>query len=266
MQTFLNDFYQGRVESAQLQLSNYRVMQCHQCDLLYQSEILNPEGLNLLYNDWVDQSKSLQKKRSASSKLFKQYAGQMQSLQALFAARPADIRVLDYGMGWGYWARLAQAHGFDVSGVELSKQRAEHARGMGLLVLDSLPAEGGQYHFIYANQVFEHLTDPRQAMFDLSRSLLPDGVMHIRVPDGRGIAANLRQRGWSGELGAIHPLEHINCFSRASLKYLAGDAGMEVINPPLRLHRGSLIGGMRREIADRFFTTHLYLRKRRREA
>lgn len=266
MQTLLQDFYRGRLETKLLQQADYRVLQCHRCKLLYQSEILNQAGMALLYGEWVDHQQSLQKKRRAGNKLYSQYAGQMRSLQALFATAPADIRVLDYGMGWGYWARMAQAHGFDVSGIELSQQRAEHARAMGLVVLDGLPLEAAQYHFIYANQVLEHLADPRQAMIDLSASLLPGGVMHIRVPDGRGTAAILQKHGWSGELDAIHPLEHINCFTRDSLEWLARDLGLETINPPLRLHWGSLVAGLRREIADRFFTTHLYLRKRLRKA
>ena len=262
MQAFLEDFYRGRLDTDLLRQASYRLLQCDQCELLYQSEILNQSGMALLYEDWVDHQKSLQKKRRAGTKLYSQYAGQMRSLQALFATVPADVRVLDYGMGWGYWARMAQAHGFDVSGIELSQQRAEHARSMGLDVLEGLPLEAAQYHFIYANQVFEHLAEPRQAMIELIRSLLPEGVLHIRVPDGRGIAASLRQKGWSGELDAIHPLEHINCFTRDSLQWLAGDLGLEAIHPPLRLHWGSLIGGLGREIADRYLTTHLYFRRR----
>jgi hypothetical protein len=85
--------------------------------------------------------------------------------------------------------------------------------------------------------------------------------MCIRVPDGRGVAAQLEQRGWSPELGAIHPLEHINCFTRKTLVYFAAKAGLKPFNPPLRLNWGSLWGGIRREVTDRWQTTHLFLRR-----
>jgi hypothetical protein len=85
--------------------------------------------------------------------------------------------------------------------------------------------------------------------------------MCIRVPDGRGVAARLEQRGWSPELGAIHPFEHINCFTRKTLVNFAARVGLKPFNPPLRLNWGSLWGGIRREVTDRWLTTHLFLRR-----
>jgi SAM-dependent methyltransferase len=173
-----------------------------------------------------------------------------------------DSILNDKGMqaGWGYWSRMAQAHGFDVVGFELSKQRSEHARQMGITVIDSLPATEAGFDFVYANQVFEHLPDPVQALQDICRQLKPGGIVYLRVPDGRGVAARLEQQGWSPELEAIHPLEHINCFTRKTLQGFASEAGLKPFNPPLRLSWGNLWDGIRRELADRLLTTHLFFR------
>ena len=137
----------------------------------------------------------------------------------------------------------------------------DYGVGIGQTFIDALPATVAGFDCVYANQVFEHLPDPLQTLVDLCRQLKPEGIVCLRVPDGRGVATRLEQRGWSPELEAIHPLEHINCFTRKTLTGLASKAGLKPFYPPLRLSWGSLWDGIRREIADRLLTTHLFLRR-----
>ena len=223
---------------------------------------MNEAGMKALYVNWIDQVQSLQKKQSAKSRLYRQYAGQIHTLSRLFNRRPDQIRVLDFGMGWGYWSRMAQAHGLNVVGYELSAQRVEHARKMGVTVIDDLSTVEDDFDFIYANQVFEHLSNPVQIMQTLCQCLKPTGFIYIRVPDGRGVARSLAQRGWTPDLDAIHPLEHINCFTRKTLIDLGARAGLKPFSPPLRLSWDGLWGGIRREIVDRWFTTHIFFSRR----
>jgi len=157
---------------------------------------------------------------------------------------------------------VARAHGLAVTGFELSARRRRHAQEMGLDVITELPPPGEHYDVVYANQVFEHLPDPLETLRQLGARLAPGGLIYIRVPDGRGVADTLSWRGWIPELDAIHPLEHINCFIRSTLLKLGAGAGFEVVNPPLRLSWGNVLGGLRREFADRYVTTHLYFRQR----
>jgi 2-polyprenyl-3-methyl-5-hydroxy-6-metoxy-1,4-benzoquinol methylase len=259
--SFLESFYAGRLAPAELAAGRYRIQHCRECEFIFQDTVLDDAGMQRLYQDWVDQAKSLQKKQTAKAKRFRQYAGQVKTLAELFNKPPQQTRVLDYGMGWGYWCRMAQAHGFDVRGCELSALRREHARKLGVTVMDQLEQADVEFDFIYANQVFEHLPDPQQALNELCRYLHADGIVYLRVPDGRDVASHLRQGGWSPDLDAIHPLEHINCFTRKTLIQLAANAGLRPVQAPLRLEWGSLYSGIRREIANRWFTTHLMFRR-----
>jgi hypothetical protein len=95
----------------------------------------------------------------------------------------------------------------------------------------------------------------------LCQCLNRDGIVHIRVPDGRGVDQQLQRHGWSPTIDAVHPLEHINCFTRADLIRFAATAGLRPFNPPLRLQWGSLAAGIRREISDRWFSTQLMFRR-----
>ena len=261
LKTFIERFYQGRIGDTTLLQGRYRVVKCGQCGFVYQDPILAEKGMQLLYHDWVDQERSLQKKKNATAKLYLKYAGQIKTLSRLFDKPPSQTSVLDFGMGWGYWCRMAQAHGYDVSGYEVSFERCKHARQMGLRVIDNLAQSEGQYDFIYANQVFEHLAEPVRVLSELCHCLKEEGIVYLRVPDGRGADSRLRRHGWSPELGAIHPLEHINCFTRKTLIGLATSAGLRPFNPPFRLNWGSIRGGIRRETSDRWFATHLMFRR-----
>jgi len=258
---FLETFYGGRLAPAELASGRYQIQRCEECDFIFQGRILDDAGMQKLYQDWVDQSSSLQKKRFAKAKRFLQYAGQVKTLTRLFDKPPQQTRVLDYGMGWGYWCRMAQAHGFDVRGLELSASRREHALELGVPVMDKLEQADVEFDFIFANQVFEHLAEPVQVLSELCHCLKEDGIVYLRVPDGRGVDSRLSRHGWSPELDAIHPLEHINCFTRKTLIDLATSAGLHPFNPPFRLNWGSIRGGIRRETSDRWFATHLMFRR-----
>ncbi len=263
LREFLADYYQGRVPLNLLREERFSVVTCLSCGFVYQDRILDNEGMQALYQHWVDHAASLNKKKNATAKRFDQYAGQVQTLMRMTHGSPGRIRVLDFGMGWGYWSRMAQAHGLAVTGFELSAERRQHAQAMGIDVIAELPLPGEHFDIIYASQVFEHLPEPRETLRQLRGLLSPQGLIYIRVPDGRGVAHTLEQYGWSPGFDAVQPLEHINCFTRTTLIRLAEEARLRPVAAPLRLGWGSLLGGLMRESADRFVTTHLYLRPRR---
>ena len=62
---------------------------------------MNEAGMQALYVNWIDHVLSLQKKQTTKSRLYRQYAGQIHTLSRMFDKRPDQIRVLDFGMGWG---------------------------------------------------------------------------------------------------------------------------------------------------------------------
>lgn len=186
-------------------------------------------------------------------------------ISRLIDRAPHETSVVEFGMGWGYWCRMAMAFNYRVTGIELSPERVAHAASMGVAsvpAIDHLPP--ASVHFIYANQVFEHLAEPQQTMRELSALLAEDGVMLIRVPNARHTASQLRSNGWQPELAAIHPLEHINAFTRSSLLRAARCARLRPASVPLRLGSRSLKhfwSSARREFNDRFREPHIYLVK-----
>ena len=261
LKRFIESFYGQRVDYRLLEKHIYEICQCSRCGLLFQRYILNSAGQATLYGEWVDNQKSLDKKRHAKARLFRQYAGQLQTLGRIFAQSPGEVEILEFGMGWGYWSRMAIAFGYRVRGFELSPERINHARGLGVEAIRQLPEPAPIFDFIYANQVFEHLEEPLQTLIALTERLKPDGIVYIRVPDARGIEKALRKNGWQPEMDAIHPLEHINAFNRKSLCKMAAGAGLRVLQPPPRIELSRFWSALKREINDRWLTTHVFFQK-----
>ncbi|MFT5503848.1 MAG: SAM-dependent methyltransferase [Gammaproteobacteria bacterium] len=253
---FLSQFYSNQIDLDLLENIRFKVAYCADCDFLYQTETLDGSGMALLYDQWVDNQRSLKKKQFGAAKLYRQYAGQVEMINRLINRPPGQVAILEFGMGWGYWSRMAQAYGYQVEGFELSQERIAHAKSMGLTVIDQLPT-GDRYDFIFSNQVFEHLPDPLETMIRLGSCLKPDGYIYIRVPDGRGVYNQLKKLGWNSALDAIHPLEHINCFTRRSLIELASKVSLYPIAEPLRINLQRIRSSLVRAFNDRFLTTHI---------
>ncbi len=263
MAGFLETFYQSRVQSDLLHNHQYTICECQFCKLVFQQHILDQAGMELLYGQWIDADQSRRKRQQSKSKLFQKYAAECETIARLIDKPPHDIRVVEFGMGWGYWCRMATAFNYKVTGMELSSERISHAQSMGVsIATDFSDIEASSVDFIYANQVLEHVADPAQIISQLKTLLAPSGVLLLRVPDGRGVADTLRTSGWSPSMNAIHPLEHINAFTRTCLVTLCRGLGLKEISAPVRLSAntpGRFWRSARREFNDRFKLPHVYL-------
>jgi hypothetical protein len=97
--------------------------------------------------------------------------------------------------------------------------------------------------------VFEHIPDPLGTLRLLHRSLKDGGLVAFNVPNGGGIPGRLRRgdrpaaKEFSDSFNSVAPLEHINCFSHASLLAMARRAGFQRLKLPLRLQYHSLVLG-----------------------
>lgn len=234
---FLDHYYAGRIVPQQLTSGRYTIVQCRSCGFLWQREILDDAGMALLYDSWISAEVSRAKKLNAPLSLYTAYTRTIKTIAALFPQRPrATVRILDFGMGWGIWCLLAQAHGYTVVGHELSQERLAFAQQRGVAVATSLDELVPQsFDFINAEQVFEHVPQPVAVLRHLVEMLAPGGVVRLAVPNGQGIEQVLAQPAWRASKDALHPLEHINCFTPQTLRLLGQMAGLRPLYLPLRL-------------------------------
>jgi len=224
--TFIETFYHGTISSQVLETVLYEIAHCSQCQALWQRYILNSQGMSQLYEHWISVEESFSKKSHGEYELFAKYANEMSVIHALFNRKPSTIDVLDFGMGWGYWCRMAAAFNYRVSGFEISKQRIEYAQNSGIkVVLDMQSLMSMKFDFINMEQVLEHLPQPLETLKLLKTLLKPEGVLRISVPNGCDGIDKLQEPNWCAKKDAFQPLEHINIFTHESLKNSAKYAG-----------------------------------------
>jgi 2-polyprenyl-3-methyl-5-hydroxy-6-metoxy-1,4-benzoquinol methylase len=234
--SFLNRYYEGKLPKDVVAADFFNVAKCDYCNLLFQEYILNDRNMYLLYEEWISPRKSLDKKRQADISIYKRYASEIENICEYTHKKPCETRVLEYGMGWGFWSNMAKAYNYDTTGLEISKSRVEFAREGGLKIIDDIREVSNEsFDYIYSNQVFEHIPNPLATLIELARILKPSGIVHIRVPNGRGIERKLNNPNWRAEKDAIHPLEHINCFNLNALKVLAEQADLSLRRPLFHL-------------------------------
>jgi SAM-dependent methyltransferase len=145
-------------------------------------------------------------------------------------ARPPGS-LLDVGCASGRFLRLALDAGWQVSGVEPSKSFIRRAvsllAGCGELMqstFEDAKFNTPPFDVITMWDVLEHVPDPK-AFLARARSLLtPRGRLFVKVPNLKSTAARVLRSRWP----LLLP-EHLNYFTRNSLRLCAQKAGLQVI-------------------------------------
>lgn len=233
--------------AAALRDAEFVLQECARCHAITQRFAPDEAVANKLYGEWIDDDPGRVYKRHPK---FLEYTHQLQEAMILtrFLLRhraksvPSDLKVLDFGLGWGRFAAAMQACGCQVYGFDLSHERTELARKKGIQILSYDQIPGQELDFINTEQVLEHVPEPLETGRHLSRGLTRGGVLKISVPFARWMENGGELKfDWSmgsseKEPGAgkgspmpVFPLEHLTYFKRPSLDVMAGLLGMRPV-------------------------------------
>ncbi len=233
---YLYRFYdpQGCVEMEYLNGEEYILRQCNVCSLIFQCNIPNDQLMSRIYERWIDSD--IYRPKSNSNPLITRpnLLAELLMLPAVLRKQSSQISLLDFGMGWSEWCRIAQALDYKIAGSEINKDQLEYARNYQISIVSLHALVDSSFDYINAEQVFEHIAQPFEVLQLLSRALKPDGVIKISVPNGAGILNQLTHSKWlipkksRKSLNAIAPLEHINTYSYSALLELAHLCGLSL--------------------------------------
>ena len=154
------------------------------------------------------------------------YAYMLRLLKRLMP-KGAGRRFFDFGCGGGGFMVEAEKAGFEVMGLELSRELAQHVRDThGYPVHQGLVTDpefaGEKFDLIVSSQVFEHLVDPRASLIELKEHLHRPGLLLIELPNLRHIREKMKK-------GRILDDSHLFYFSSSSLPRMLEDAGFQVV-------------------------------------
>jgi SAM-dependent methyltransferase len=191
---------------------------CHECGAVEQPGLPSGEDLHALYRETRDGSYLTEEagRRATARRLLE-----------LIGEHVPDGRLLDVGCGPGLLLDEARSAGYDVVGVELSREAALHARdALGLdvreVALEDFDDAGG-FDVVVLADVIEHVDDPVGAIARCADLLRPGGVLCVVTPDPSSATARLAGRRWWGYLPA-----HTCLLPRRTLRELLVGAGLVV--------------------------------------
>lgn len=221
----------------------YEIRECVECDLLFQTWMLVGEDAELIYTtDRLDDNPA-----AISLQPLHALAHNAEEVLVVRQVFPKQIpRILDFGCGWGKFASMALAYGCDVYGHEVNTGFAQFCASRGIKMISRDQIADHRFDFINADQVLEHVADPRETLQMLANSLADDGLIKISVPGSPTLRKLIANSHGNPDmivrkeyLKPLFPLIHVNLFSPRSLRALAASAGMQPYRPPFMTWLGA---------------------------
>lgn len=142
---------------------------------------------------------------------------------------PADMIALDVGSGTGVFLHELMKFGVEVHSIDPDQASTAHAlKNIGVKEAFTGSVEdytsGTQFDLITFNKVLEHVTNPIQVLTNVERSLRPDGILYVELPDGSVPAENNELIDHSEFF-----LDHYTTFNLQSFKYLIEKSGFKLL-------------------------------------
>lgn len=204
----------------------FKIVQCDDCGFTFQREVLNETGMNLLYNNWLDQDLL---KKYYSEKTSSRFAEILLNILGRVNRNQKELKILDYGAGYGGFCKLSRKFGYSTYAYELSSDKDNYLSSeMGITTINNLDNYHSFFDFIYLNQVLEHLLDPREVLTTLANCLRDKGFIFVSVPNCNHIVGTINKLALSKELfSQLSPFQHINAFNNTTLKRIGTTSGLQ---------------------------------------
>jgi 2-polyprenyl-3-methyl-5-hydroxy-6-metoxy-1,4-benzoquinol methylase len=210
----------------------WRFARCEDCGQAFHRHILNAEWNERRFARWMSQEaiEAFERGFASPERAFEAGASRVAHVVRIEKLtrqlRSGPVRLLDFGCGYGEFLATCSLFGFEAVGVDRSTAKREHGR---VTILPDLSDIAGQtFHAVTLFEVLEHLDDPRSALEVLMQSLVPGGILVLETPNCEGVTGIETHEDYL----RIHPLEHINAFTPATMEAFAGRLGLRRIVPP----------------------------------
>lgn len=149
---------------------------------------------------------------------------------------PDAKSVIEIGVGTGEFLCQARDRGMEVAGLDLSEHACEKIRKEFSIdvhcgSLGTYDPGMHRYDIVHLHHVFEHLLDPRRALFQI-RSLLSDrGTLVLEIPNQFECLSYMVER-WlpshSKPQRTLWSIQHPYFYSRSHISRLVEDAGYQI--------------------------------------
>ena len=248
----------------------FELNKCKKCNLIFQNTILSDNYTHLLYDQWTNQELALKDHLDNGKWKFDYYDKIFKFIKLYFYDKsPNEIKVLDYGAGFGTSLLVAKRFNYDTYSYEPFEIRNTFLFNNGIKSISKGSKE--QFDFIIIDQVIEHTSEPDKILNELYSMLKNEGIIYLAVPNcsfTKKMIYKLKNCNNFLEFTklfrklSIGPYSHINFFNNSSLNYLIKNNNFKKIFPFKKLFILPLnLKDILRLFYHHFFSTVFYLKK-----
>jgi SAM-dependent methyltransferase len=208
---------EGQEWNRYLTLGNYEIIKCQRCGLGQTYPFPSGEQQSEVNQDVYTLENRLRAYNTRFEEFFARYTRQLTEIKSHLADSAKNL--LDVGCSLGFFLVTAQKMGFDVHGIELSKESADYASKVQNLkvfhgTLEDAKYLDGQFDVVTLWDVLEHVPDPRAMLMEINRILSPSGVIVIQSPNMDSLMAAKGRDYWNWWLVP----DHIYHFTPSTLR------------------------------------------------
>lgn len=220
------------------------IVKCKRCKLIYTNPIVKqPEQVY-----WGDEKKYYQEAKLIFEGLAKHHRdpNYLADLRIIERIKP-EGRLLDIGTNMGFFLRHTRQKRWETYGVEPSPALSDMARryfGLNVITgyLKDAKFADNFFDIVTMTDVFEHIVEPKKVLSQIKRILKTDGILFIKVPNGKYNLLKLWIAKATKRLknyDIFDSYEHVTHYTHNSLKGMLEDCGFTIkkvfIGRPIQL-------------------------------
>jgi 2-polyprenyl-3-methyl-5-hydroxy-6-metoxy-1,4-benzoquinol methylase len=222
----------GNVLDALHRKEGYDLVRCRACGLVFVANPPDAAALEKLYSFETGYHAALDTDPISTAFHAREAALNLRVLQR----HARGGRLLDVGCSTGLFLEAARDAGWQVRGLEYSKDSSRIARDVRKLdvktgVLEADTFEPASFDVVTLWDVIEHVPDPVQVLARAANVVAPGGLLVLKTPniDGLYPQLSLRLAQRLGFWSHPEPPGHLYQFSAATLARMARQSGFEVV-------------------------------------
>lgn len=229
LKNFIFRYYRSLKLEKILENHIYEINECLNCKGLFQKFEPDNEFLSFLYDEVISIDNSYKKKNDFAIKYSKKLHQDYLLISNLFTKKIDNIKILEFGSGWGSWTSYMKSRSLDVISCEFSEIRHQHLIKNNIKNYKNLDEIDEKFDFIYSEEVLEHVTSPLNILKKLSNLLTKRGFMFHRFPSSYLFKSRLN-KNYIPQKDCAHPLEHLNIFNKKCFYEICNILDLEICN------------------------------------
>jgi len=219
----------------------YKVIKCSNCNMISIYPIPSKNFITKYYNDPLYHNSTYFRKMTTNFKGSSEAELFSKGLNLIEKFYPKNGKILDVGCSSGVFLNMAKNHGWETTGIDISKDFVNYARknfelDIRLGYLEDFSFKENSFDVVTLWDLIEHLREPVKLLNEVYRILRSEGILLIVTPDqdslikkATDLSYKLSFRKWKTPVSVVYDLHHLYYFSKRNIIKLLRKIGFKTI-------------------------------------